>query len=245
MKNREEYEASIFAKRDALLAKRKKRIQTAVSAVCIIMCFGAAAYAVPKMMNISSGTETSASTTATTAAASDEIGVAEDAVSEGEEKVIHCPMTEFKNEAEEAQDAEFYEDLAETEIALETEIVTEPAHGIGFGIDGHSLYDATAATTKKGSSMGKYTSEQINEAAYSYLTSDEQAAVDPSEAFSTASRTSDGEEYYEILFDGEETIIKITLNAENLELVEKKILATSTSATAALSAYTPAYNPNE
>lgn len=48
MKSREEYQASIFAKRDALLAKRKKRISYLTTAGCIVICFLTAFFLVPK-----------------------------------------------------------------------------------------------------------------------------------------------------------------------------------------------------
>ena len=51
MKSREEYEASIYKKRDALLAKRKKKIQMTVSAMSIIICLATAAVALPKFMD--------------------------------------------------------------------------------------------------------------------------------------------------------------------------------------------------
>lgn len=266
MKNREEYEASIFAKRDALLAKRKKKIQAAISAMCIIMCFGAAAYAMPKMMNISSDNEAEGLT-----APSDwnEYGTYEEKQAEEATEsltlITHLTVTKTASALEDSEystndtyKSETYNEFAEEAgNASEAETANEVFDANKqFGYDGSSGNTAAAPeSTKKASSMGKYTSKEIIEAAKKYLSEDELKAVEGIEPFTTATRTSNGEEYYDILFSGEETAIKLTLNAENLELVEKKILATSTESsgttakppvTAALpERTTPAYNPNE
>jgi len=49
VKSREEYEASIFAKRDALVAKRKKNMRITASALSVMICLGAAAVAMPML----------------------------------------------------------------------------------------------------------------------------------------------------------------------------------------------------
>lgn len=49
MKSREEYEASIFAKRDALIAKRKKNMRITASALSVMICLSAAAVAIPML----------------------------------------------------------------------------------------------------------------------------------------------------------------------------------------------------
>lgn len=49
MKSREEYEASIFAKRDALITKRKKNIRMATATLGVVICLGAAAVAIPML----------------------------------------------------------------------------------------------------------------------------------------------------------------------------------------------------
>ena len=49
MKSREEYESSIFAKRDALIAKRKKNMRIAASALSVTVCLGAAAVVIPML----------------------------------------------------------------------------------------------------------------------------------------------------------------------------------------------------
>ena len=48
MKNREEYVASIYAKRDAKIKERKKRIAVFTSVLCIVICFAAMFAFVPK-----------------------------------------------------------------------------------------------------------------------------------------------------------------------------------------------------
>lgn len=47
MKNREEYQASIFAKRDALLTKRKKNITTAITGIAVITLLTVSVAALP------------------------------------------------------------------------------------------------------------------------------------------------------------------------------------------------------
>lgn len=49
MKSREEYEASIFAKRDALIAKRKKNMRITASALSVMICLGAVVIAIPML----------------------------------------------------------------------------------------------------------------------------------------------------------------------------------------------------
>ena len=48
MKNREEYQASIFKKRDALLAKRRKKISQAAAVMSVCVCFAVAFAFLPK-----------------------------------------------------------------------------------------------------------------------------------------------------------------------------------------------------
>ncbi len=50
MKNREEYLASIYAKRDKVLAKRKKTISLITSTACLVLCFIAVFSFVPKRL---------------------------------------------------------------------------------------------------------------------------------------------------------------------------------------------------
>lgn len=55
MKSREEFEKSVFAKRDALLKKRKNAIITAVSLGCTALCLTVAASAIKPMKAVDAG----------------------------------------------------------------------------------------------------------------------------------------------------------------------------------------------
>lgn len=261
MKNREEYEASIYAKRDALLAKRKKNIRMTVSALSIVLCFCAAALTMPKMI---SKTPDEQSTSSETAAASAENDIAEEKI-EAEGTAEHEEYVQFSTKVQtyqkpDAHSEEIHDDSAEEEIGAENVGHTQFAYNPD---DADLLYQRITNpampeaphTTKKASSMGKYTNNEIIAAAYSCLTAEEQKAVEGVEPFVTATRTSDGEEYYDILYTTDRGKIKVTVNAENLELTVKKNTLNSDTAegttskppmTATLPQMTtPAYNPNE
>lgn len=259
MKNREEYMASIYAKRDARLAKRKRAVGSAVSALCIVLCFCAAAVVMPRMMKKTSPEIT----TEVTLAVNNAEGTADsenvqtmhfaeqfvtmvthyekpkvdgyaDCFTQGQ-KNFGYSESELMNQrvTVPAQEEEIGEhcDSAETEIALENDGQTQKAPSV----------------TKRPSAMGKYTSEQIIAAAYGNLSESEKKAVEGVEPFVTVTRTSSGDEYYDISYKTDNGKIKISLNAENLELVKRSGSFDSTSATTAappMEITTPAYNPN-
>ncbi len=253
MKNREEYLASIYAKRDARLKKRKKTVGAAASALCIVLSFCTAAAVMPEMMRKTSHKETPE--VETTAVNTDNIRNYED-----EFYIVYTdsyvrPEVEESGEAmgtEDAQDEqradgqsvtaekheyESYKQFANhvtkivTEIALET-VISEDAM-------------AEPAVTKKPSSLGKYTNDEILEAAMNCLTDAEKKAVEGVEPMVTVTRTKGGEESYGIMYMLGDTKIKIILNAENLEFIDKSGGIISEGTTAALPYMTtPAYNPD-
>lgn len=255
MKNREEYMASIYAKRDARLAKRRRAVGSAVSALCVVLCFCAAAVVMPRMMKKASPEVTTDITVA--------VNNAEGTVEKNQTQHMEIPqyvtmITQYekpkvdgyadyftqgqKNFAYSESDpmnqrvTAFEEDEAGEEP--ETEIAQE---------DVDSETHKAPSVTKKPSSMGKYTSEEIVAAAYGNLTESEKRAVEGVEPFVTVTRTSSGEEYYDISYKTDSGKIKITLNAENLELVKRSGSFDGTSATTAappMEMTTPAYNPN-
>lgn len=261
MKNREEYEASIYAKRDALLAKRKKNIRMTVSALSIVLCFCAAALAMPKMI---SKTPDEQSTSSATAAVSAETDIAEEKIAaegtaEYEEQVdFHTYLQTCQKP--DAHSKNFYDEGFKEEIGEGNIIHTQFSYNpddvdLPYQKTTNPAMPDAPYTTKKASSMGKYTNDEIIAAAYGCLTDEEQKAVEGVEPFVTATRTSSGEEFYDILYTTDGGRIKVTVNAENLELAEKKNTLNSDTAegttakpsmTAALPQMTtPAYNPNE
>lgn len=262
MKNREEYMASIYAKRDARLGKRKRAAAAATSALCLILCFCAAAVVMPKMMKKTSKEVTTDITVA--------VNNAEDTVDSGntqtlyfdeqfvtmvthyekpvveryEDAIAHYPKNFAYSETDPMNQrvTAFEENEAgvekQTEIALETEIAEEFAD---------SETHKAPSVTKRPSAMGRYTNEEIIAAAFSNLSENEKKAVEGVEPFVTVTRTSGGEEYYDISYKTDNGKIKITLNAENLEFVKRSGGIDGTSGTTAappMVVTTPAYNPN-
>lgn len=150
MKNREEYEASIFAKRDALLEKRKRITAAATSALCITLCFVAAAVFLPKSLNKSNSDLTS--TTATTVP-STTLPAAEELVGMGGESGVFDATGAIENDSNEAE-AEDVEHFTFNETY--TKYVTYPATKkqpasnkyFGYSPEGSSEKDTTAAASE-------------------------------------------------------------------------------------------------
>lgn len=260
MKSREEYQASIFAKRDAVLAKRKKEKQIAASAFCIVLCLFASAFAVPKIINKAPDTQLTSSTTAFSGETTEEEKI------QAEEKTIAAILTSANNPHAYFEDGEteIIEHLTNTEIYKGTaetafeetyvNIKNFDSNDAQFGYN--DSYDAThncegesdAAPTKK-SSVGLYKTDEIVEAALKHLTDSEQKSLGDAEPNVTVSRKSSGEESYRIMFSSEETTVIVTLNAESLELIDKKTLANKTESVSGarppITTAKPAYNPNE
>ena len=254
MKSREEYEASIFAKRDALLEKRKKITAAAVSAACIVLCFAAATVFLPKSLN-----KSSISTTATTSQSA-----VEDLVGMGGETGFFDAESEPEAEAAETaknEEIEYFtqsseynkllttskgagnfgynpKDFVEKEttvaaIATQTEIALEPEI---LGEDGYP----EPSTSKAGSTTAasRYTTAEIAAAAYKFLTEDQKAKVtDPKTENVTVTHMASGEDYYEVFFETENGGYVVKLEADSLDFIETKILS---SITAKIS---QAYNP--
>lgn len=262
MKNREEYVASIYSKRDARLAKRKRAVATAASALCLVLCFCAAAAVMPKMMKKTS----KEATTDITVAVNNAEGTADSGnaqtmhyveqfvtmvthyerpkVEKPEDAIAHYPKNFAYSETDPMNQrvTAFEENEAgaeeQTEIALETEIAEEFAD---------SETHKAPSVTKRPSAMGRYTNEEIIAAAFSNLSESEKKAVNGVEPFVTVTRTSGGEEYYDISYKTDNGKIKITLNAENLEFVKRSggiYGASGTTAVPPMVVTTPAYNPN-
>lgn len=146
MKSREEYEASIFAKRDALLEKRKRITAAATSALCIALCFAAAAVFLPKSLNKSNSdlTATAATVPSTT------LPTAEELVGMGGETGVFDAAGAIENELSEAE-AEEVERFTFNDTY--TRLVTYPATKkqpagnkyFGYSPEGSSEKDTTAS----------------------------------------------------------------------------------------------------
>ena len=250
MKSREEYTASIYAKRDAILKKRKKAAGGIAAALCIALSFCTAAAVMPKMMKKSAPKETAAQTT---------VAIIESPENtEGEILVTYLesyirPMPEYSEEKVGGEGENFVDDAGAPENRIEneewgnkqfahhvTKAVTEIALETVIGEDALG----EPSVTKKPSSVGEYTDEEILKAAENCLTDAEKKAVEGTEPMVTVTHTKGGEESYGIMYIAGDTKIKIILNAENLEFISKSGGIVSEGTTAALPYMTtPAYNP--
>lgn len=255
MKNREEYVASIYAKRDECLAKRKRVISASVSALCLILCFCTAAVVMPKMMKKTSKEVT----TDITLAVNNAEGTADSENAQTMhfvEQYVTFVTHYVKPESEKYADSitNYQKNFAysqsgsmerESDMIEEDEAGEEPETEIAEEFADSETKAPSA--TKRPSAMGKYTNEEIIAAALSNLSESEKKAVEGVEPFVTVTRTSGGEEYYDISYKTDNSKIKITLNAENLELVKKSggiDSASGTTAAPPMEITTPAYNPN-
>ncbi len=261
MKNREEYMASIYAKRDARLAKRKRVIGTAASALCLILCFCAAAVAMPRMMKKTSKEVT----TDITVAVNNAEGTVEKKqtqteefvelitmivqytkpIVENDEGLVSQPQKNFAYSESDFMNQRVTA-FKEEEVGGEFDAKDTPKTEIAQEFADSETHKAPSVT-KRPSAMGKYTSEQIIEAAYSCLTESEREVFEGIEPFVTVTRTSGGDEYYDISYKTDSAKIKITLNAENLEFIKRSGGIDNTSGTTAappMVVTTPAYNPD-
>lgn len=260
MKSREEYEASIFAKRDALLAKRKKKIQMTVSALSVVICLGTAAFAMPMLTDKPDESQAPSVTNAASdngitenkieenKAVFDEIGthLADFAVTK-----TQSDHPAFFNEsmAEEAvQNAEEIEYLTMSEIYRipETEIALEDAEGeyvtggINFGYDSSDALATGEKITKPSASKKTYTTEEITAAAQKHLPEGDADKIIDDKTNAVVSRKSDGTTTYTVYFYTADKKITVKLNS-NLELLETTEKDTAGEGTTQIA---PAYNPD-
>ena len=250
MKSREEYTASIYAKRDAILKKRKKAAGSIAAALCIAVSFCAAAAVMPKMMKKSAPKETTAQTT------NIENTEGEFLVTFAESYIK--PKPEYSGEAMGAENEQSENPIVDAEGDPENRIEKEEwvdqqfAHHVTKAVTEIALETVVAedalqepAVTKTPSSLGKYTNEEILEAAENCLADEEKKAVEGVEPMVTVTRTKGGKERYGIMYMAGNIKIKIILNAENLEFISKSGGIVSEGTTAALPQMTtPAYNPD-
>lgn len=269
MKSREEYEASIFAKRDALIAKRKKNIRMVSVALSIMLCIGATAVVLPMFRVIDEAAPPSATNAANSNGITENKFIAEmfdeaSTQAAGDVMITEDSDTAVLNgnaekpESVEEGDAEYFtfyhtfnadgiiQHTPITEIALETEIAIENAEGEcptvnkQFGYD--SVQDALAPdvqSTKPSASNKTYTTEEITEAAKNYLSENDTENIIEDKTNSVVSRKSDGTTSYTVYFYTSEKKITVKLSSE-LALLEIKEKDNSGD-TVQIS---PAYNPD-
>lgn len=268
MKNREEYKASIFAKRDALLAKRRKRISQTAAALSIIICFAVAFAFLPKRISTDFKiTEEMTGITVQTAAVTEPNTTAHIEDAEGEAYTFlsvfseqaytkpHYSQKQFaatgyagevKKETSTASATET-ESYEETEIAAEAEKTTKR----GFGGFRPEYWDAESFFTPgenivNPDSSPDYTTEEIAKKAKTYLDSETADKVIDKHTVITVNHTSDGDTYTAWFYTDTEQV-KVELDSESLELIEisKKELADNVQTSPAYIPTTakPAYTP--
>lgn len=269
MKSREEYEASIYKKRDALLAKRKKNIRMAVSALSVVVCLGAAAFAVPELADKSDETQVPSATNASSGngitenkseenkAVFDEIGTYLADFSVTKTQSNHTAVFNGNTAEEAVQSAEGIEYLTMSEIYRipETEIVADNAGttakasssgyedkftgGEGFGFKPSG--GSLGAESIEPDSSESYSTEEITSAAKKHLSEGDADKIIADKTNAVVSRKSDGTTTYTVYFYTAEKKITVKLSSglDLIEITQKDISGGGTTQIA------PAYNPNE
>lgn len=153
MKNRSEYERSIYEKRDALIMKRRQKIATATSLLCVVLCFAAAAVFLPKSIK-KSGPDTTTSTTIPSTTAPTTV---EDLTGMGGETGLFDESGEAMAEGELSAEKEQNEDTEYYTYITMIDDYTRPATTVkatqkhfssagGFGYDGTVAEDSAETT---------------------------------------------------------------------------------------------------
>lgn len=252
MKSRSEYEKSIYAKRDALIMKRKQRIATITSLLCVVLCFAAAAVFLPKSIRKSALDTTTSTTVPSTTVPT----TVEDLVGMG------CEAEQFFDDSGEAEiEEEYY-----TYITM-TENYTKPATTVkasqkqfsaagGFGYDGtvaeNSAETAIAVATQTeiafeteiywedGSRPNRpsttvkplfndHAEEKAIDAAFGYLTDEQKAKVDMDAHIDVSvTRNADGTEYFTVHLDTADGAYLVSVDSKTFEFVNFRELKKTT-----------------
>lgn len=235
MKSREEYQASIFVKRDALLEKRKKRITQAVTVFCAAILLTASAAAIPSFIKKPAPDTVQAEHTTT--------------VSQAYGSVITQPNADYDNLNESTEPVK---DLAEAvteeaEAAAEavpegtTEMLTvvvrypvSKEHSNYPFIEKETIGAVDEAVSESSSDDGispefqnemffeaEHSPQEIAEAAFGYLSDEQKAECTNADSPEIINVTSSSEKHYIVSFktDGE-TTYQVQLGHPNLELIE-------------------------
>lgn len=240
MKNREEYQASIFAKRDALLAKRRRRISQSVAVLSIAACFAAAFAFLPKSLDYKVSFSESYAESATfvsdslTAAPTTQETTASQEPDEA--YTFHSSYIKYqgtkshsiKDEAVASPAIEEFTQAAtqihlpnqDKQFAHKSEETTRRDFG-GFRPemwDDDGLYITEVHAKPEGAP--DYTSEEIAEKAETYLSDDIAGKIIDKHTLVTVRHFATPPDYYVVWFYTDDKQIKVTLNSENLELIE-------------------------
>lgn len=268
MKSREEYEKSIYAKRDALIMKKKQRIATATSLLCVVICFVAAAIFLPKNLNKAAFDTTTSTTMPSTTAPTTvedltgmggEAGLFDDAEGEIEEGELS---------AEKEEDILLYTMIDNyTKPVTTVKATTKKQNQFGYTPAGSDEKGAGAVTQTEigiteialeteiywedGSKPAKpsttvkpifndHAEEKAIDAARGYLSDEQKAKIDPDAHIDVSvTRNADGSEYFTVHFDTADGAYLVSVDSKTFELVKIKELSKTTMTVS------QGYNPNE
>lgn len=240
MKNREEYQASIFAKRDALLKKRRKRISQAAAGAGVLLCFTAAFFVMPRILSHKSS-KTEAPVAATTAAYLEE------------------HMSQIQAEAEEhafyssyINSSKVHNDINDTAAENNTfkavasvtkqQVEEETKKGFG-GVFSPELFEGSESSAEVPDGIQteetkfeqlyatmpsgyqpptvKYSDDEVIPLAYELLSDEEKSIVEEDKTHVLNSRK-EGKNFYTVCFYIPDKIIYITFDEENLEFIKRE-----------------------
>lgn len=240
MKSREEYEASIFAKRDALLAKQHKRITALATASCIAVCFITAFAFLPKRISADISVTENTSDTAVQNLSAAEAGTpVQSEVSEAENYTFisqfvlpSCTKPHYSEKQlaitedyagavrDEVQKPAATKTVSSSEIEIAVEEEKTTKRNFGFYPEWmREEYDFYEEDVTPDSSDG-FTTEEITDKAKSYLSDEQKSGIIEKHNMVTVSRSADGTEIYTAWFYTDDKQIKVELESENLELIE-------------------------
>ncbi len=264
MKNREEYQASIFKKRDALLAKRRKKFSQAAAVMSIGVCFAVAFAFLPKKFGQKLSSEVFPVITDST------VYVAETYVEDFNEYYSftssYTPAipedgaaceTEDKNRTKAAAAATkgTFDDLgiAATQKPLPNEEIEGEAttrnmfFGGGFRPEAwEDKYVPYGDNNVSPDYADGFTTEEITKKAKAYLSEEVNNSIIDKHNMVTVSRSANGSEIYTVWFYTDDKQIKVELNSENLELIrinEKPLTDTQATPAYITTTAAPAYLP--
>ncbi len=221
MKSREEYEASIYAKKDALIEKRKKNIRMAAATLSVVICLGAAAVALPAISD--SATEADSMNNAN----SQSQKVSSEDVAEyftfaqafGETSKVNGALSDEGYTAVYDNSISTNKKETQTEIAFEEEAAADSEENEGYFEDGFSFNGNSSTQAPHGGA--ELSPGKSYEAAYAQLTDEEKAEIDESKTMTTVSRNADGSGYFTVYFSTDEKMIIIKVDSETYEFIER------------------------
>lgn len=244
MKSREEYEKSIFAKRDAALKKRKKAISATASVGCVIFCLGCAAVFVPKSISkndfdFSTSTVAETHSTLSTSAKESENFYDEALDPETALSQTAAENEKRKDEAEKTvKESARQEEFGNTKDIFDTTGETQAAAAENENTEIYWI-TPTASQPASAVSQPQKTNSEISSAAYAFLTDEQKKAVIDCDTDNiTVTKEMNGGEYYTVFFETLGGGYTVKLNADDLSLIKITPLTSSTG-----QIISPPYNP--